>query len=62
MFSSGSINPFIMENHDLSKTEDGFSRLSLEEQMVMYGGLYRGPVLPHIWLQLLLDKWQYRED
>jgi hypothetical protein len=52
----------MMDNIDLCKPDDGFSMLSREEKMETYGGAYKGPILPHIWLQFLLEQLEKRKD
>jgi hypothetical protein len=51
-----------MDTSNLCKSDDGFSPLSQEEKMGTYGGVYKGPILPHIWLQFLLEQLEKRKD
>lgn len=59
---AGQTKQFMMDANDFRRPEDGFSMLSQEEQFEICGGTYKGPILPHVWLQLLLEKLKNRED
>jgi hypothetical protein len=59
---AGHTKQFMMETNDFRGPDDGFSMLSQEEQFEMYGGSYKGPILPHVWLQFILEKLKNRED
>ncbi len=51
-----------MHTDDSLKSDYPFTSLSEKELMETSGGIYRGPVPPHIWIQLLIDRIRNRED
>jgi hypothetical protein len=51
-----------METNDLHRSDDDFSLISRAEQLETFGGLYRGPILPNIWVQCLMEALKKRED
>ena len=51
-----------MHNDDYLRSENGFAVLDEQELMETSGGLYKGPVLPHVWVRLLIDRIRNRED
>ena len=51
-----------MHSDKMLKTKNGFKSLDRKELMETWGGLYKGPVPAHLWIQLLIDRIRNRED
>ncbi len=52
-----------MNTYNTLKKETGFRKLGKEELFDTYGGsMYKGPILPHIWLQFFIERLRSKED